>query len=90
MTPTRRPHGAGRARAALAWALWVLMLVGFVVVLWMDELLRRLGRPDLVSVGGDAVPYLVAMATAATVGAVLASRRPAHRSAGCCWRSGCR
>ncbi|HEX3212708.1 MAG TPA: hypothetical protein VH016_09090, partial [Actinomycetota bacterium] len=33
---------------------------------------------DLVSISGDAVPYLLAMASAATVGAVLAGRRPRH------------
>ena len=63
---------------ALAWALWALVLVGFLVTLWLDSLLRRVGRPDLVSISGDAVPYLLAMVSAATVGAVLAGRRPRH------------
>ena len=43
-----------------------LILVGLVVAVWMDELLRRSGRPDLVSIGGDAVPYLLAMVSAGT------------------------
>jgi hypothetical protein len=64
--------------AALAWTLLGLILVGLLVAVWMDELLRRAGRPDLVSIGGDAVPYLLAMVSAGTVGAVLASRRPRH------------
>jgi hypothetical protein len=62
----------------LAWGLWGLVLVGLVVALGIDQALRRMGRPDLVSVGGDALPYLLAMASAATVGAVLAGRRPRH------------
>jgi hypothetical protein len=37
-----------------------------------------MGRPELVSVGGDALPYLLAMASATMVGAVLAGRRPRH------------
>jgi hypothetical protein len=78
-----RPGTPGLARpvvgrAALAWALWALVIAGLLVTLWLDSLLRRVGRPDLVSISGDAVPYLLAMASAATVGAVLASRRPAH------------
>jgi hypothetical protein len=63
---------------ALAWALWALVMVGFLVTLRLDSLLRRVGRPDLVSISGDAVPYLLAMGSAATVGAVLAGRRPRH------------
>ena len=74
--PTRTP--AGRVWPALAWALLGLVLVGLLVAVWMDGLLRRVGRPDLVSIGGDAVPYLLAMVSAGTVGAVLASRRPRH------------
>jgi hypothetical protein len=70
--------GTARGWAALAWTLLGLILVGLLVAAWMDELLRRSGRPDLVSIGGDAVPYLLAMVSAGTVGAVLASRRPRH------------
>jgi hypothetical protein len=62
----------------LAWGLWALVLVGLLVALGIDQALRRMGRPDLVSVGGDALPYLLAMASATTVGAVLAGRRPRH------------
>ena len=87
MTSRRdRPGPAGdpaagrpaRGWAALAWTLLGLILVGLLVAVWMDELLRRAGRPDLVSISGDAVPYLLAMVSAGTVGAVLASRRPRH------------
>jgi hypothetical protein len=62
----------------LAWTLWGVMLAGLVVVAWMDGLLRRAGRPELVSLGGDAWPYVLAMVSAGTVGAVVASRRPRH------------
>jgi hypothetical protein len=46
-----------------------------VVVPWLDQRLRQAGRPDLVQ--WDARPVL-ALVSAATVGAVLASRRPRH------------
>jgi len=62
----------------LAWALWLLVVVGLAAIFWFDQLLRRVGRPDLVSLGADAVPYLLGMMSAATVGAVLAGRRPRH------------
>jgi hypothetical protein len=68
----------GRRWAALACGTWALVAAGLGATLWMDGRLRGIGRPDLVSIGGDAVPYLLAMASAATVGAVLASRRPRH------------
>jgi hypothetical protein len=70
--------GGGRRWAALAWGTWALVAAGLGATLWMDGRLRGIGRPDLVSIGGDAVPYLLAMTSAATVGAVLASRRPRH------------
>ncbi|HSO53862.1 MAG TPA: hypothetical protein VL330_14165 [Actinomycetes bacterium] len=78
--PTRTPHPpAGRQLGVVgAWAVWGVVVVGFVAVLWMDGKLRGIGRPDLVSIRGDAVPYPLAMASAATVGAVLAGRRPRH------------
>jgi hypothetical protein len=81
---------AGRRWPALAWALWALVAAGLVVALGFDQALRRIGRPDLVSIGGDAVPYLPAMASAATVGRCWPAAGPATRSAGCCWPSRCR
>ena len=62
----------------VAWVVWGLVGVGVVAVVLFDARLRQIGRPDLVSIGGDAYPYLLAMASAATVGAVLAGRRPRH------------
>jgi hypothetical protein len=41
-------------------------------------LLRQAGRPELAPLTADAVAYVLALASAATVGAVLASRRPRH------------
>ena len=78
--PVADPASPGVARgwAGLAWTLWALVMVGFGAAFWVDALLRGIGRPDLVSISGDAVPYLLAMVSAGTVGAVLASRRPRH------------
>src|SRR5919198_2059561 len=67
--PWRRP-------AVLAWALWALGAFGLVAVGWMYGLIAEAGRADLGGNGGLA-PSLAVM-NATTVGAVLASRRPAH------------
>jgi hypothetical protein len=77
-SPSDGPGRLGRSWAALALTLWGLVPAGLVGVLWLDGMLRRVGRPDLVSISGDAVPYLLAMVSAATVGVVLAGRRPRH------------
>jgi hypothetical protein len=61
----------------LAWALWALTLAILPMLVWLDQLLRQVGRSDLAIVGAD-VPLMVAVVSAATVGAVLASRRPRH------------
>src|SRR5512132_2624130 len=74
--------GLGRPRrwaAVLAWGLWALAMLGLAVVRWMDSLLRQAGRPDLASlVPGSVVGPVLSLVSAATVGAVLASRRPRH------------
>jgi hypothetical protein len=75
--------GVRRARprrwpARLAWALWALVVVGLTVVTpWLNQLARQAGRTDL---GSDAtsVAYGLVAFSAATVGALLASRRPRH------------
>jgi hypothetical protein len=59
----------------VAWTLWALAMVACLVIPWLDQRLRQAGRPDLVQ--WDLRPG-VALVTAATVGAVLASRRPRH------------
>ena len=79
MTSTAGPGRPRRWPAGLAWALWALAMLGLAVVPWMDRLLRQAGRPDLVVlVPGSIVGPLLAVLSAATVGAVLASRRPRH------------
>jgi hypothetical protein len=59
----------------LAWALWVLMVLGLAAGFWLEGLLRRAGRSDPLN---TAVGPTVAMVSAATVGVVLAGRRPRH------------
>ena len=68
-----------RRLGVLAWGLWALVMLGLAVVPWMDSRLRQAGRPDLVAlVPGNVVGPVVVMLSAATVGALLASRRPRH------------
>jgi hypothetical protein len=64
----------------VAWGLWALTLVGLGATLWLDVLLRRdgyAGLAYLLGTGNSTV--LVAAVSAATVGALVASRRPGHR-----------
>jgi hypothetical protein len=69
--------GADRWAPGLAWLLWALTLSGLVAALWLDWLLRRAGRPEL-TIRAHELTYLVAIVGMATVGAVLAARRPRH------------
>jgi hypothetical protein len=62
----------------LAWAFWALAMLEIVAALWFDHLLRQAGRADLVQLNASGVPFLLALVSAPTVGAVLASRRPRH------------
>ncbi|HSK37255.1 MAG TPA: hypothetical protein VLA80_11010 [Actinomycetota bacterium] len=79
MTSTIGPGRPRRWPAGLAWGLWALAMLGLAVVPWQDELLRQAGRPDLaVLVPGSIVGPELAVLSAATVGAVVASRRPRH------------
>jgi hypothetical protein len=59
----------------VAWALWLLVLVGMAVGFWLEDLLRQAGWADPLD---TAVGPTVAAVSAATVGAVLAGRRPRH------------
>jgi hypothetical protein len=65
-------------RLVLVWWLWALAIIGIPVMVWLDRLLRVTGRSDLGFLTPDAAAYLVGMVSAATVGALLASRRPRH------------
>src|ERR671931_1123557 len=78
-TPGGRPGRPRRWAAGLAWALWLASLLCLAAVPWLDQLLRRAGRADLVqfTFPGVAIPVL-AMVSSVTVGAVVAARRPAH------------
>jgi hypothetical protein len=65
--------------AGLAWGLWALAMLGLGAGLWMDTLLRRTGYGELAFLLSGSVSMLVAAVSAATVGALVASRRPGHR-----------
>src|SRR5215217_7481251 len=60
------------------WGLWGLAVVGVATIPWFDHLLRAAGRPELTQLNASTLPLLLAALVAATVGAVLASRRPRH------------
>ena len=64
--------------AAVAWALWGMAMLTLAAVPWLDGLLRRAGRADLVQLTSVTAFPVLAMVSGATVGAVLASRRPRH------------
>jgi hypothetical protein len=70
-----RPH---RWPTLLAWGLWALTLLSLPVVNSLDQRLSQAGLPELAILEPAAFPLVVAAVTAATVGAVLASRRPGH------------
>jgi hypothetical protein len=69
--------GADRWAPRLALLLWALTLSGLAAVFWLDHLLRRAGRPEL-TIRAHELTYVAAVAGMATVGAVLAGRRPRH------------
>jgi hypothetical protein len=64
--------------AALAWALWLLTLVSYALVFWLNDLLVEAGRPDLAILSSDIPAFVLATLSATTVGVLLASRRPRH------------
>jgi two-component system, NarL family, sensor kinase len=71
--------GVGRRLVGmLPWVLWALTVLVLAAVPWLDQLLRQAGRPDLIQLTPETVPPALALVSAATVGAVLASRRPRH------------
>ena len=77
-TPGDRPARPHWQSAVLAWALWALVPLSLVPITWLDHLLRQAGRPDLVILGASSIPYVLSGLSAATIGAVLANRRPHH------------
>jgi hypothetical protein len=63
----------------LAWALWALAMLSIATIFWFDHLLHQAGRPEVALTTLPAfAPRVLAGVSAATVGAVLASRRPRH------------
>ncbi len=78
MSAAARETRPRRWPGAAAWALWALTMLGLAVGAWLDHLLRQAGMPELGMLQAASAPLLAAAVSAATVGAVLASRRPAH------------
>jgi hypothetical protein len=63
----------------LAWALWALAMLGLPAIVWLDRLLIEAGLPELaMGLSRGNLTTAVAAGSAATVGAVVASRRPHH------------
>jgi hypothetical protein len=62
----------------LAWALWALAMLGLPAMGLLDHLLRAAGRPELAQFSSGGAPIVVAVTSAATIGALVASRRPRH------------
>jgi hypothetical protein len=77
LSPDNRAAGADRWAPRVAWLLWALTLSGLAAAFWLDHLLRRAGRPEL-TIRAHELLFVVAMVGMATVGAVLAGRRPRH------------
>ena len=74
-----RPARIGSWLVGLAWALWVLTLLSLAATAWLDHLLDQAGRPELVQLtAGSGVILVLGAVSAATAGAILASRRPRH------------
>jgi hypothetical protein len=78
VTPSARKRLPRRWPMGLAWVLWALTLLSLPVVVWLDQLLRRAGLAELSTLQAANLLWILAGLSAATVGAVLASRRPRH------------
>jgi hypothetical protein len=79
MTPVAQEARPRWWSRVLAWALWALTMLGLAVAAWLDQLQRHAGSPETAwLLQAASVPLLVAAVSAATVGALVGSRRPAH------------
>src|SRR5215216_187796 len=67
-----------RWSGVVAWAAWVLTMLSLAVGARLDHLLRQAGKPELVQLDAEGIPMVLAAVSAATIGAVLAGRRPRH------------
>jgi len=73
-----RAPAPGRWAPGLAWLLWTLTFSGLAVAAWLDHLLGQAGSADVDRLNASGYPVVLAAVSAATVGAVVASRRPRH------------
>jgi hypothetical protein len=79
VTPVTRAARPRTWPGVLAWALWALTMLGLAAAAWLTQLQRQAGSPETAWLLQPAsVPLLVAAVSAATVGALVGSRRPAH------------
>src|SRR5829696_8924632 len=79
VSPAARAARPRRRPGVLAWAVWALTVLGLGVAAWLAQLQRQAGSPETAWLLQPAsVPLLVAAVSAATVGALVGSRRPAH------------
>jgi hypothetical protein len=79
VTPVASTARPRRWSGVVAWAVWALTMLGLAVAAWLDHLQRQAGSPETAWLLQPAsIPMLVAAVSAATVGALVGSRRPAH------------
>jgi hypothetical protein len=79
VTPVARVAGSQRWSGVLAWTVWALAALGLGGAAWLEYLQRQAGSQETAWLLQPAsLPLLVAAVSAATVGALLGSRRPAH------------
>src|SRR6266702_1830112 len=78
VTRSTRPAWPRWSAATLAWALWTLAMLGVATIPWFDHLLRQARRSGLTQLHASTIPSVLAALVAATVGTVLAGRRPRH------------
>ena len=64
--------------ARVAWALWGMSMLALAAAAWLAHLLREAGRPDVAVLDAAALAVALPHLGLATVGAVIASRRPRH------------
>ena len=77
VTPAARGARQRWRPGVVAWALWALAILGLAPIAWFDHILIQAGRSDLTQLL-PLLPHVVAGVGTATVGALLASRRPSH------------
>jgi hypothetical protein len=79
VTPVASTARPRRWSGVVAWAVWALTMLGLAVAAWLDHLQRQAGSPETAWLLQPAsIPLLVAAVSAATIGALVGSRRPAH------------